>query len=140
MTYHVRVRVAIGLLLFSLSGRFLVSADDGELRKLEEAKRIFELRRALDQTTGDGQDTRYYRALIEARFGREEAAIDHFHEFRAAAQPNKGMRRKTHEELASALIWLGRYGYAVGELSQVLQLMAQSDSERGSTRTLPRRL
>jgi hypothetical protein len=49
MTYHVCVRVAIGLLLFSLSGRSLVSAEEGELRKLEETKRIFELRRALDQ-------------------------------------------------------------------------------------------
>jgi hypothetical protein len=129
------MRIAIGLLLFSLSGRSLVSADDGELRKLEAAKRIFELRRALDQTAGDGQDTRYYRALIEARFGQEEAAIDHFLEF-LAAKPNEVMRRKSHEELANALIWLGRYGDAAGELAQVLQLMAQSDAERGPTRTL----
>src|SRR5215469_4816262 len=58
---HITVvmRVAIGLLVFSLSGRSLVSADEGELRKLEGAKRIFELRRALEQATGDGQDTRF---------------------------------------------------------------------------------
>jgi hypothetical protein len=129
------MRVAIGLLLFSLSGRSLVTADEGELRKLEGAKRIFELRRALDQTTGDEQDTRYYRALIEARFGQEEAAIDHFREF-LAAKPDERMRRKSHEELANALIWLGRYGDAAAELGQVLQLMARGDSERGPTRTL----
>lgn len=129
----VDVRVAIGLLLLSLGGS-LATADEGELRKLEAAKRIFELRRALDQSTGDGQDTRYYGALIEARFGHEEAAINHFHEF-LAAQPNEATRRKSHEELANALMWLGRYGEAAAEFGQVLQLMAPGDSERGATRT-----
>jgi hypothetical protein len=129
------MRVAIGLLLFFLGGRSLLIADEGELRKLEGAKRIFELRHALDQTTGDGPDTRYYRALIEARFGQEEAAIVHFREF-LAAKPNEGMRRKSHEELANALIWLGRYGDAADELARVLQLMSPGDSERGPTRSL----
>lgn len=129
------MRVAIGLLLFSLSGRSLAAADEGELRKLEETKRIFDLRRALDQTTGDGQDIRYYRALIEARFGQEEISVDHFREF-LASNPNETMRRKSHEEVANALIWLGRYGDAAVELVQVLQLMAQGDPERGPTRAL----
>ena len=57
---------------------------------------------------------RYYRALIEARFGREESAVDQFRQFLADG-PDERMRRKAHNELASALLWLGRYGDAAAE-------------------------
>src|SRR5262249_14846180 len=45
-------------------------------------------------------------------------------------------RRKTHAELAGALLWLGKYGEAAAEFTQALQLMPPNDPERGPTRTL----
>ncbi len=129
------MRAAISLILTSFLASFLWAADDGEIRKLEEAKRIFDLRRVLEQTRDDRGDMRYYRALIEARFGREESAVDHFRQFLADG-PDERMRRKAQGELANALLWLGRYGDAAAEWTQALQLMRAGDSELGPTRTL----
>ena len=57
------MRAAISLILISFLACSLWAADDGEIRKLEEAKRIFDLRRVLEQTSDDLGDMRYYRAL-----------------------------------------------------------------------------
>ena len=110
----------------------VAAAEQGELRKIEESKRIFDLRRALDQTPNEQRDARYYRALIEARFGREEAAVEHFRAF-LTTNPDERMIRKVHDELANAFIRLGRYGEAAEELDQVLRLMSSGDPERRST-------
>jgi tetratricopeptide (TPR) repeat protein len=119
------------LLVLFVSAFAVVAADQGELRQIEESKRIFDLRRALDQTPNEERD-RYYRGLIEARFGREEAAVEHLRAF-LATNPDERMIRKAHDELANAFIRLGRYGEAAGEFDQVLRLMSSGDPERGST-------
>jgi hypothetical protein len=126
------MHLPIRLLVLLVSAFAVVAADQGELRRIEESKRIFDLRRALDQTPNEERDVRYYRALIEARFGREEAAVEHLRAF-LATNPDERMIRKAHDELANAFVRLGRYGEAAGEFDQVLRLMSSGDLERGST-------
>jgi hypothetical protein len=113
-----------------VSAYAVLAADEQELRKIDQAKRIFDLRRAVNQTPDEQRDASYYRALIEARFGREEVAIQHLRAFLAANPPN-GMVNEAHHELADALIRRGRYGEAAAEFDQLLRLMSPSDPERG---------
>ena len=112
----------------------LIAADLAQLRQFEETKRFFELRRALAQTTSDEPEVRYFRALTEARTGQEAAAIEHLRAF-LATNPDQALKRKTHEEIASALMRLGRYKDAVPEWDAVLELMSQNDPERDGTQT-----
>jgi hypothetical protein len=118
--------------LFLVGACAFVAADQPELRQIEEAKRIFDLRRALDQTPVEDPDVSYYSALIEARFGREGIVVEHLRAF-LAGNPGDGMARKAQNEPANALIRLGRYSDAAAEFDQVLRLMYSGDPERGST-------
>jgi hypothetical protein len=124
------MHLPVRLLLFFVGASAIVAADQAELRQIEEAKRIFDLRRALDQTPAEARDASYYSALIEARFGREDISVEHLRAF-LAGNPSDGMARKAHDELANALTRLGRYGEAAAEFDQVLRLMSPSDPERG---------
>src|SRR5262249_28143171 len=106
--------------------------------KLEETKRTFELRRALATTAPNDPDTSFYRALVEARFGQEEAAINHLREFLSTTPTdaaNSAMRRKAHDEIANALMRLGRYRDDAAQWTEILASMTTDDPERSSTET-----
>ncbi len=118
------------LLFWCLS---LFGAELTQLRQLEGTKRIFELRRALDRPPEqDELEIRYYRAVMAARFGQEEAAVQQLRALLAAGADPK-MELKEHEELASALARLGQYGNAAFEWSEMLRLMANDDLAREGT-------
>src|SRR5437764_15277401 len=91
--------------------------DVEHLRKLYDADRIFELRRAVTQSAATDEDTAFYQAALEARFGHETAAIDKLHRF-LQAHPGSKFEQKADEELAGALGRLGQYGEAAQAWSQ----------------------
>ena len=68
-------------LLLLLSCACCAAADLGQLRKLYDTDRMFELRRALREDAGADNETLFYRAAVEARFGHEAAGIDALHQF-----------------------------------------------------------
>jgi hypothetical protein len=70
-----------------------------------------------------------YRAIVDARFGREEVAIPQFRALLAAGIDQSSQVR-VHRELASALIRLGRYGEAASEWREVLRLLPPDDPGR----------
>jgi hypothetical protein len=127
------MRMPISLLLFFLSGCAVVAlgADEDELSRLVKARRIFDLRRALDQTTNAGEDARFYRALVEARFGQEERAVENLRAV-LAANPGDEMALRAHDELSDAFTRLGRYAEAATEFEHVLRLLPANAPERGS--------
>ncbi|MFL6447548.1 MAG: aspartyl protease family protein [Bryobacteraceae bacterium] len=90
---------------------------------------MFELRRALAESAGDDNDTQFYRAAVEARFGHEAAAIDKLREL-LAAHPGPPLEREANEELAGALERLGLYGDAAQAWSQAVERMPPKDPDR----------
>jgi tetratricopeptide (TPR) repeat protein len=126
----VRLKINLLVLFFLSAWAFIaMAADEGGLSRLERAKRIFDLRRALRDAPDGEQDARFYHALIDARFGREEAAVEKFRAL-LATNPSDEMARNAHHDLADALTRLGRYGEAAAEFDQTLRLMSPSDPER----------
>jgi predicted aspartyl protease len=111
----------------------LAGADFAQLRQLEEAKRYFELRRALQQTTSDDAEIRYYRAVIAARFGQEEAAVGPLRAFLETSPDGPAQKRRAHNELADALMRLGRYREAAAELA----LTADEAAKQTEAETAP---
>jgi tetratricopeptide (TPR) repeat protein len=81
---------------------------------------MFELRRALNESAASDNETLFYRAVIEARFGPEEAAIKPLRRF-VESHPGPQLERKANEELAGAFERLGKYGEAAQAWSQALQ-------------------
>lgn len=108
------------------------------LRRLEQRKRIFDLRRALERLPSSGRDTQFYRAVTAGRFGHESLAIDQLLEL-LATHPKPELERKAHEEMASALARIGRFGEAARAWSKALRVTAANDqkrSENENTRSL----
>src|SRR5579862_4958427 len=87
----------------------LTTADAPRLRQLQEKGRFFELREALQEAGWDNPENLFYRGLVESRFGQEPAAVVDLQKFLAASS-DQGPQRKAYEEMASALVRLGRYG------------------------------
>jgi len=110
----------------------LIAADLTQLRQIEETKRIFELRRTLEQPVGNEAETRYYRAMVAARFGQETVAIEQLRAFLATGA-SAPLERKAHEELASAFARLGQYRSAASEWAEAIRLMPQNDPGRAGT-------
>jgi hypothetical protein len=108
----------------------LAAGNLAQLRQLEDTDRIFELRRAIEQPGWDATQTLFYRAVIAARFGHETAAIDDFRKFLAGRDADREMERKANEELASALVRIGRYREAARAWTEALDLTPDSDDDR----------
>ena len=112
------------LLTLLLCGLSLYGED---LFELEQAKRGFELRRALRQT-GSG-DAPFYRAVVSARFGHEYAGIEGLRRF-LVGSPEPAIARDAWEELASALARIGHYREAAEAWTHALTLTPQKDPQR----------
>jgi predicted aspartyl protease len=110
----------------------LAAADVAQLRQLTEMKRLFLLRDALQQPTANGPETLYYRAVAEARFGHETVAVEDLRRFLETV-PNPPLQRKSYEELASALVRLGRYGEAARAWAEALRVTPAEDDSRADT-------
>jgi predicted aspartyl protease len=106
----------------------LMGADLAQLRQLEEARRIFDLRTALESGGSDGE-TLFYRALVAARFGEDAIAVEQLRRF-LDTRPDREMQRKAHEELASVHVRASRFGDAASEYAAALQLMPTGDGRR----------
>jgi hypothetical protein len=94
----------------------LTTADVPQLRQLQEKGQFFDLREALQEAGWNNPENLFYRALVESRFGQEPAAVVDFQRFLAASS-DQGLQRKAYEDMASALVRLGRYGDAALALS-----------------------
>jgi predicted aspartyl protease len=90
---------------------------------------MFDLRRALGQSAVTDDQLLFYRAALEARFGREAPAIDKLQRFQQAHSGSQ-FEQKAYEELAGALERLGRYGEAAQAWSQALRRTPAKDPDR----------
>jgi predicted aspartyl protease len=118
------VRIAL-VLVFCVCA---TGADLAQLRQLEEAKRTFDLRRALESTASNDQ-VLFYRAIVAARFGQDAVAVEQLRRF-LNMRPDPEMERKAHEELASVLVRGSRYCEAASEYTAALRLTPASDAGR----------
>jgi predicted aspartyl protease len=107
----------------------LTAGDVGQLQKLADGNRGFELRRALQQPGWNSAETLFYRAVVASRFGREAAGIELLQEV-LRTNPSRSVARKTHEEIAFAFQRIGSYRQAAQEWDQALLLTPNDDSER----------
>jgi predicted aspartyl protease len=107
----------------------LAAADVTQLRQLEDKDRIFQLRRVLQQRGWNDIETLFYRAVTARRFGHETVAIEDLRRF-LATRPDPGMERKGYEEMASALVRIGRYGEAAQAWDESLRLTPREDDDR----------
>ncbi len=105
------------------------ATDVSQLRKLYDADRMFELRRALIENAVADEDASFYRAAVEARFGHEVVAIDQITRF-VETHPDSQLLRKASEEMAGAFERLGRYGDAARAWSEALRREPADDPER----------
>jgi hypothetical protein len=97
------MRCLLGL-VYCLS---LAGGDVTQLRELLKTNRMFLLREALQQPGWTDSETLFYRAITESRFGHETTAIEDLRKSLAAhLQPD--MERLAYQELASALVRIGR--------------------------------
>jgi predicted aspartyl protease len=106
----------------------LAAGDIGQLSKLSDGNRLFELRRSLQQPGWNSAETLFYRAVIASRFGREASGIELLQEV-LLTNPSPAIARKTHEEMASAFERIGRYRQAAQEWDQALLLTPKDDPE-----------
>src|SRR5579862_1169169 len=107
----------------------LVAGDIGELQRLADNSRFFELRRELEQPGWTPAETLFYRALVASRFGHETQGILQLKAV-LAANPAPAVARMAREEIARALTRLGRYREAAGAWSEALLLTPADDPER----------
>lgn len=107
----------------------LAGADVAHLRELERNGRIFELREALGQAGGDDSQTLFYRAIVECRFGHEAEGVEDLRKF-LMTPADRQIERKAYEELASALLRMGRYGDSAAALDQALRVTPKRDVDR----------
>jgi predicted aspartyl protease len=92
-------------------------------------RRILELNRALHESNVQDPLAPYYRAVCDARMGREAAAIEGIRKY-IAAKPAAAEARRANEELVGALVRLGRYKEAAETWADVVRLTDSSDSRR----------
>jgi hypothetical protein len=107
----------------------LTAGEVTQLRQLQEHNRIFQLREALEQPGWNDSETLFYRALVESRFGHDQAAITDLQKF-LAAPASVDLKRKAYEELASALLRVGRYGDSAGAMAEALRITPRDDPDR----------
>jgi hypothetical protein len=107
----------------------LTAADVGQLSRLSETRRFFELRRSLQQPGWNDEDTLLYRGVVVSRFGHEAEGIELLQQFLQTA-PKAEMARRANEELATALDRLGRYKDASQAWERALALTPPNDHER----------
>jgi Aspartyl protease len=119
---------SLGLICF-LS---LAAADVTQLSQFQEKSQFFQLREALQRSGWNDSGYLFYRAFVESRFGKETAAIADFRKF-LALPGDPVQQRKAYEELASALVRVGRYGEAAHALAQALRLTPPGDVDRAAT-------
>lgn len=123
---------AMRCLLALICCLLLTTANITQLSQLQEKSQFFQLREALQRSGWNDSDTLFYRALVESRFGQETAAIADLRKF--LATPGDPVRqRKAYEELASALMRVGRYGDSANALVQALRLTPPNDVDRTNT-------
>ena len=122
------IRCFLGLICF-LS---LAAADVTQLSQLQEKSQFFQLREALQRSGWNDSGNLFYRALVESRFGQETAAIADLQKF-LAGPGDPVQQRAAYEELASALMRVGRYGDSAHALAQALNLMPPGDADRAAT-------
>jgi tetratricopeptide (TPR) repeat protein len=108
------------------------TADVPRLRQLQEKGRFFELREALKEAGWNNPANLFYRGLVESRFGQEPAAVVDLQKFLAASS-DQDLQRKAYEEMASALVRLGRYGDSAIALREALRLTPLNDIDRAGT-------
>jgi predicted aspartyl protease len=110
----------------------LAAGDLSHLRELADKKQMFELRAAIELPGWKDSETLFYRALVESRFGHEEAGIGHLKKF-LSAHPQRDLEQQAYEELASAQLRLGHYGETARALAAALRIMPKTDENRGDT-------
>lgn len=108
------------------------AADVTRLRLLQEKSQFFQLREALQQPGWSDSETLLYRALVESRFGRETAAVVDLQKFLVTSS-DRVLQRKAYEELASALVRVGRYGDSANALEEAIRLTPADDVERANS-------
>jgi tetratricopeptide (TPR) repeat protein len=110
----------------------LTAADLTQLSQLQERGQFFQLREALQRSGRNDSGNLFYRALVESRFGQETPAIADLQKFLAV--PSDPVRqRKAYEELACALMRVGRYGDSAHALAEALRLTPPGDVDRAAT-------
>jgi predicted aspartyl protease len=122
------IRCFLGLICFLL----VTAANFTQLSQFQEKSRFFQLRESLQQSGWNDSGGLFYRAFVESRFGKETDAIADFQKF-LALPGDPAQRRKAYEELASALVRVGRYGDSAHALTEALRLTPQGDSDRAAT-------
>jgi hypothetical protein len=103
-----------------------------QLRQLQEKNQFFQLRESLQQPGWNDSETLPYRALVESRFGEEQAAVPDLQEF-LASSGDPDLQRIAYEELAHAFLRLGRYGDAARALGGAKRLIPAKDPDRAGT-------
>jgi hypothetical protein len=93
---------------------------------------MFQLREALQQPGWKDSETLFYRAITESRFGHETAGIDDLRKF-LTAPGNADMQREANQELASALLRIGRYDDSARALAEALRVMPGEDPDSADT-------
>ena len=122
------IRCFLGLICFLL----LAAADVTQLSQFQEKSQFFHLREALQRLGWNDSGNLFYRALVESRFGQETAAIGDLQKF-LAMPSDPVQKREAYEELASALMRVGRYGDSAHALAQALRLKPPGDAVRAAT-------
>jgi predicted aspartyl protease len=122
------MRLLTGVLLCGC----LLGGDVSELLHLEETGRIFELRRALEQSNSDGTPISFFRAVVAGRLGHEAEAVAELRQF-LATHPNTQLQRWAYQEMASDLERLGRYAEAAQAWAEALPLIPRDDYDRADT-------
>ena len=107
----------------------LLAADVGQLQQLADKNRFFELRRDLQQPGWNASETLFYRAVLECRFGQEEAGIELLRRV-LATNPSRIVARKADAEMASAFERLGRYKDAAQAWTEALSLTPRDEPGR----------
>ncbi len=122
------IRSFLGLICF-LS---LATADVTQLSQFQVKSQFFRLREALQRSGWNDSRNLFYRALVESRFGQETAAIADLRKF-LSGPGDPVQQRAAYEELASALMRVGRYGDSAHALTQALRLTPPGDADRAAT-------
>jgi hypothetical protein len=109
----------------------LTAGDFSLLRQLGDNCRFFELRRALQQPGWDDSETLFYRAQIACRFGQEADGVELLRRF-LRTDPDSRSAREASEQMAAALLRIGRYREAVEAFDAAFRLTPPKDRDENS--------
>ena len=109
----------------------LTAANVPQLSQLQEKNQFFLLREALQRSGWNQSANLFYRAMVESRFGQDEVAIADLQKF-LAVPGDSVQQREANEELASALMRVGRYGDSAQALAEALRFTPTGDVDRAT--------